>query len=129
MTAMYGVTVMAIVTVMCPQTGRQVSTGVDIDPAAFNVLPYSNHLRFLTAGSAVASTNGRDVGQRCWTSPTGVCERRHRLTQVRQFTPDTQTKQAPAFRGERVAADDVTRPLPGKRWRAAAYEMLGRAGD
>jgi len=42
----YGFTAMAIVAVMCPQTGKHVSTGVEMDAAAFDELPYSRHFVF-----------------------------------------------------------------------------------
>jgi hypothetical protein len=35
--------VMAIVTIMCPRTGTQVSTGVEMDQRAFNALRHERH--------------------------------------------------------------------------------------
>ena len=37
---------MAIITTLCSQTGKQVSTGSEMDAAAFNALPYSRHFVF-----------------------------------------------------------------------------------
>jgi hypothetical protein len=37
---------MATVTIMCPQTGKQVSTGVATDRAGFKALAYSEHFAF-----------------------------------------------------------------------------------
>jgi hypothetical protein len=37
---------MAIVTIMCPQTGKQVSTGVEMDRTGFNALSYSRRFVF-----------------------------------------------------------------------------------
>jgi len=34
---------MAIVTIMCPRTGKQVSTGIELDLFAFNALPIARH--------------------------------------------------------------------------------------
>lgn len=31
--------VMGVITILCPRTGRQVSTGVEVDPAAFRAMP------------------------------------------------------------------------------------------
>ena len=37
--------VMAIVTIMCPRTGTQVSTGIEMDQRAFNALPHERVVR------------------------------------------------------------------------------------
>jgi len=37
---------MAIVIIMCPQTGKQVSTGVEMDRTGFNALSYSRRFVF-----------------------------------------------------------------------------------
>jgi hypothetical protein len=34
---------MAIVTIMCPRTGKHVSTGIELDRLAFNALPDTRH--------------------------------------------------------------------------------------
>ena len=34
---------MGMVTIMCPRTGKQVSTGVELDRFAFNALPVTRH--------------------------------------------------------------------------------------
>ena len=38
--------VMSTVTIMCPQTGKQVSTGVEMDRLAFTALPVTRHFSF-----------------------------------------------------------------------------------
>ena len=37
---------MGIVTTMCPRTGKQVSTGVRLNPSAFRMLPTTRHFAF-----------------------------------------------------------------------------------
>ena len=37
---------MGTVTVMCPQTGKQVSTGLELDRLAFTALPLTRHFVF-----------------------------------------------------------------------------------
>ena len=37
---------MGTVTVMCPQTGKQVSTGLELDRFAFTALPLTGHFAF-----------------------------------------------------------------------------------
>ena len=37
---------MGTVTVMCPQTGKQVSTGLELDRRAFTALPLTRHFVF-----------------------------------------------------------------------------------
>jgi len=37
---------MAIIVTMCSQTGRQVSTGIEMDAASFNALPCTRHFAY-----------------------------------------------------------------------------------
>ncbi len=37
---------MSIVTIMCPKTGKQVSTGVEMDPRAFRGMPLTRRFTF-----------------------------------------------------------------------------------
>jgi hypothetical protein len=37
---------MAIIVTMCSQTGKQVSTGIEMDAASFNALPYTRYFAF-----------------------------------------------------------------------------------
>ena len=60
---------MGIVTILCPITGRQVSTGLEVDPSAFRAMP------------------NRQFTMRCW-----ACGGEHiwskRWATLAQFDPD-----------------------------------------
>jgi hypothetical protein len=74
---------MAAVTIMCPQTGKHVSTGMEMDRARFNALSYSRRFVF-----------------HCW-----LCGREHEWSKRWATLADRDPNQSPAASVARAVAE------------------------